>query len=360
MTTYSDNIKLSQYNFSLPSGLIAKYPTENRDESRLMVINTSTGDIKHLQFKDIVNCFTDGDTFVFNNTKVYPAKLQGYKESTSAPVEVILIRELDPEKRVWDVIIEPARKIRIGNKIVFGDCNPIVADVLDNTYSKGRIIRFLPNGCKGSYKQQLFGLGKMSIPAMLNRVPEQIDIERFQTIFAQEEGAVIAPGAGLHFSRELLKKMDVIGIEKGFITLHIGLGNIQAPKVFDLAKHRADSEPLKISEKTTIVVNKSKHNNKHICAIGISSLKAIESSVNTQGLLMPFEGWTNKFIYPPFNFKCATALVTNFHLPFSPLLMAASAFSGYNLIMDAYQMAIKNGYRFGVYGDAMLILKSSR
>ncbi len=358
MVTSSHSFKLSDFKFSLPSSLIAKYPIENRDESRLMVVDGKTGNIEHLLFKEIINYFTENDTFVFNNTKVYPAKLKGYKESTNAPVEVLLLREIDEENRIWDVIIEPARKIRIGNKILFGETDVLIADVLDNTTSKGRIIRFLSSGDNDKFKQRLLSFGEMPIPVELKRQPEQIDKDRFQTIFAKVDGAILAASAGLHFSREVLKRMEIIGINKGFITLHIGICNSQAPNVGNLAKHKSDSEYYKIPEKTATLVNKSKLSNGQICAVGISSLRAIESSITTQGLLQPIEGWTNKFIYPPYSFGCATSLITNFHMPLSPLIMAATAFGGYNNVMKAYELAIKDGYRFGVYGDAMLIVNN--
>ncbi len=349
-------MKLSQFNFKLPENLIALHPAENRDESRLMVINRSTGNIEHRVFKEIIDYFDDKDVMIFNNTKVFPARLYGNKEKTGAKIEVFLLRELNREQRLWDVLVDPARKIRIGNKLYFGEDDSMVAEVIDNTTSRGRTLRFLYDGPYEEFKETLYGLGETPLPRFIKRdvIPE--DKERYQTIFAKHEGAVAAPTAGLHFSRELLKRCEIKGIEFAEVTLHVGLGNFRSVDVEDLTKHKMDSEQIFISEEAAKIVNKAKDNRNQVCAVGTTVMRTLESSVSTNGYLKPYEGWTNKFIFPPYEFTVATSMISNFHLPLSTLLMMVSAFAGYDLLNDAYKTAIKEKYRFGTYGDAMLIL----
>lgn len=349
-------MKLSQFKYNLPQELIAKFPAENRDESRLMVINRKDKSINHYQFKDIINFFDEGDVMVFNNTKVFPARLHGHKEKTGADIEVFLLRELNREQRLWDVLVDPARKIRIGNKLYFGEDEMLVAEVIDNTTSRGRTIRFLFDGSYEEFKDILYTLGETPLPKTLKRevVPE--DKERYQTIYAKHEGAVAAPTAGLHFSRELLKRLEIKGIDFAEITLHIGLGNFRSVDVEDLTKHKMDSEQIDIPEEATNIVNRAKANKNRVCAVGTTVLRTLESSVSTDGLLKPFSGWTNKFIFPPYEFSVPDAMVSNFHLPYSTLLMMVSAFAGYDFLFEAYKVAIKEKYRFGTYGDALLII----
>jgi S-adenosylmethionine:tRNA ribosyltransferase-isomerase len=349
-------MKLSNYKFSLPPELIAKYPTPNRDESRLMVVHRDTEEIEHKIFKDIINYFDEGDVMIFNNTKVFPARLYGNKEKTGAEIEVFLLRELNREHRLWDVLVDPARKIRIGNKLYFGENDMLVAEVIDNTTSRGRTLRFLYDGDYDSFKETLYKLGETPLPKFIKRKVEPEDRERYQTVFAQHEGAVAAPTAGLHFSRELLKRLEIKGIEFGFITMHVGLGNFRNIDVEDLTKHKMDSERLIINDEVVNVVNSAKERRSNICVVGISVLRGLETSVTTNGMLKPYDGWTNKFIYPPYDISVPTSLITNFHLPLSSLLIMASSFAGYDLLMKAYKVAIKEKYRFGIYGDAMLIL----
>jgi len=349
-------MKLSQFKFTLPAELIAKYPVENRDESRLMVLHRSSGKIEHKTFKDILGYFNEHDVMVFNNTKVFPARLYGNKEKTGAEIEVFLLRELNAEQRLWDVLVDPARKIRIGNKLYFGENDALVAEVIDNTTSRGRTLRFLFDGSYDDFKTTLYQLGETPLPKFIKRSVEPEDRERYQTIFAQHEGAVAAPFAGLHFSRELLKRLEIKGLNFGFITLHVGLGNFRTVDVEDLTKHKMDSERYIITQEATDVINKAKEERKQVCAIGTSTLRSIESSVTTLGQVKPFDGWTNKFIFPPYDFNVPTSLVSNFHLPLSTLLMTVSAFAGYDFLFKAYKTAIKEKYRFGTYGDAMLIL----
>jgi S-adenosylmethionine:tRNA ribosyltransferase-isomerase len=348
-------MKLSQFNFNLPKELIAQYPTENRDESRLMIINRETGNIEHRIFKDLLNYLDDGDVMIFNNTKVFPARLYGNKEKTGAKIEVFLLRELNKEQKLWDVLVDPARKIRIGNKLYFGENDELVAEVIDNTTSRGRTLRFLYYGEYKEFKETLYKLGETPIPKVIKRDVEPIDEERYQTIFAKHEGAIAAPTAGTHFSRELLKRLEIKGVEKTDITLHIGMGNFRSIEVEDLTKHKMDSERMIISEKTANRVNKAKEQENNICCIGATALRAIESSVSTAGFLKPYDGWTNKFIFPPYNFRVPNMLISNFHLPLAVYLMSVAAFTGFNLLFDAYKTAIKEKYRFGAYGDAMLI-----
>ena len=349
-------MKLSNFNFNLPQELIAEHPTENRDESRLMVIHRKTGKIEHKFFKDLLDYFTDGDVIILNNTKVFPARLYGNKEKTGARIEVFLLRELNAEQRLWDVLVDPARKIRIGNKLYFGDDDSLVAEVIDNTTSRGRTLRFLYDGSYDEFRNKLVELGETPIPKYINRevVPE--DAERYQTIYATEEGAVAAPTAGLHFSKHLLKRLEIKGVKFAEVTLHVGLGTFNPVEVEDLSKHKMDSEELIITQEACDTVNKAKENKNKICCVGTTSMRAIESSVSSNKTLNPFLGWTNKFIYPPYDFSIADCMITNFHTPKSTLLMMISAFCGHDLMRKAYDEAIKEKYRFYSYGDAMLIL----
>jgi S-adenosylmethionine:tRNA ribosyltransferase-isomerase len=349
-------MKLSQYKYNLPDELIAKYPSVNRDESRLMVLNRKEGIIEHRIFKDIIDYFGASDVMVFNNTKVFPARLYGNKEKTGAEIEVFLLRELNKEQRLWDVLVDPARKIRIGNKLYFGDDDLLVAEVIDNTTSRGRTLRFLFDGDYEEFKKTLYSLGETPLPKFIKREVQPEDKERYQTIFAKHEGAVAAPTAGLHFSRELLKRLEIKGIEFAEITLHVGLGNFRTVDVEDLTKHKMDSERIIIPDKATEIVNRAKDDRKQICAIGTTVMRTLESSVSTQGYLKPYDGWTNKFIFPPYEFNVPTSIVSNFHLPYSTLLMSVSAFAGFDFLFEAYKTAIKEKYRFGTYGDAMLII----
>jgi S-adenosylmethionine:tRNA ribosyltransferase-isomerase len=349
-------MKLSNFNFNLPKELLAEYPAENRDESRLMVIDRKTKTITHRQFKDIIEYFDEGDVMVLNNTKVFPARLYGNKEKTGARIEVFLLRELNSEQRLWDVLVDPARKIRIGNKLYFGDDDSLVAEVIDNTTSRGRTLRFLYDGSYEEFRSKLTELGETPIPKYIGRdvVPE--DAERYQTIYAKEEGAVAAPTAGLHFSKHLLKRLEIKGIDFAEVTLHVGLGTFNPVEVEDLSKHKMDSEELIISQEACDIVNKAKVKKSKVCAVGTTTMRAMESSVSSSRTLNPYVGWTNKFIFPPYDFSVADCMVTNFHTPKSTLLMMISAFMGHDLMRKAYDEAIKEGYRFYTYGDAMLIL----
>src|SRR5512133_3271843 len=349
-------MKLSQFKYTLPQELIALYPSKNRDESRLMVVHRDTGEIEHKVFKDIVGYFRESDVLVFNNTKVFPARLYGNKEKTGAEIEVFLLRELNREQRLWDVLVDPARKIRIGNKLYFGEDDLLVAEVIDNTTSRGRTLRFLFDGTYEEFKETLYGLGETPLPKFINRKVEPEDSERYQTIFAKHEGAVAAPTAGLHFSRELLKKLEIKGVEFAEITLHVGLGNFRSVDVEDLTKHKVDSEQIWIKDEAVNIVNSAKDERHRVCAVGTTVMRTLETSVSTNGMLKPFEGWTNKFIFPPYDFSVADSMISNFHLPLSTLLMMVSAFAGYDKLMNAYKVAIKEKYRFGTYGDAMLII----
>jgi len=349
-------MKLSQFNFNLPKDLIASTPVAERDESRLMVINRATGEIEHHIFKEIINYFDDGDVMVFNDTKVFPARLFGNKEKTNALIEVFLLRELNEENKLWDVLVEPARKIRIGNKLYFGDDDSMVAEVIDNTTSRGRTLRFLYDGPHDEFKEELFKLGETPLPYYIDRKPTPEDAERYQTIFAQREGAVVAPAAGMHFSRELMKRLEIRGVKPEYLTLHIGLGIFREIDVEDLTKHRMDSEQVNISQHLVNVVNDAKDHNKQVCAVGTSALRGLASAVSMGGHIKTYTGWTNKFIFPPYDFTVTTSLVTNFHLPYSTMLMMVCAFGGYDLVMKAYKEAVKEKYRFGAYGDAMLII----
>jgi len=349
-------MKLSDFSFDLPEELIAEYPSDNRDEAKLMVINRKEGTIEHHLFKDIINYFEEGDVMITNNTRVFPARMYGNKEKTGAKIEVFLLRELNRESLLWDVLVDPARKIRIGNKLYFGDDDSLVAEVIDNTTSRGRTLRFLFDGPYEDFKAKITELGETPLPKYIKREVEPTDEERYQTIFASEEGAVAAPTAGLHFSRELMKRLELKGINFAEVTLHVGLGTFRPVEVEDLTKHKMDSEQVIISEKCVKIVNTAKENKKRVCAIGTTSMRSIESSVSTNGMLKPYDGWTNKFIFPPYEFSIADSMVTNFHTPLSTLLMMISAFCGHELMMEAYKQAIENKYRFYSYGDAMLIL----
>ncbi len=349
-------MKLSKFKYKLPEERIALHPSENRDESKLMVINRATGKIEHRLFKDLLDYFEHDDLLIFNDTKVFPARLYGNKEKTGAEIEVFLLRELNREQRLWDVLVDPARKIRIGNKLYFGENDVLVAEVIDNTTSRGRTLRFLFDGNYDEFKQTLYSLGETPLPKFINRPVQPEDKERYQTIFARREGAVAAPTAGLHFSRELLKRLEIKGVNFSYITLHVGLGNFRNVDVEDLTKHKMDSEQIWIPEETCDQVNLAKDNKRNICAVGTTVMRTLESSVSTQGYVKPFEGWTNKFIFPPYEFSVANRMISNFHLPLSTLLMMVSAFAGYDLLMESYKEAIAAEYRFGTYGDAMLIL----
>ena len=349
-------MKLSQFKFKLPEELIAQYPSENRDECRLMVVDSRTGEISHHIFKDLINYYDEGDVLVFNNTKVFPARLYGNKEKTGACIEVFLLRELSVENKFWDVLVEPARKIRIGNKLYFGEDESMVAEVIDNTTSRGRTLRFLYDGPHDEFKEALYKLGETPLPEYITRKAEPEDAERYQCIFAEKEGAVMAPAAGLHFSRELLKRFEIKGVEQGFLTLHSGRGNFKEIDVEDLTKHRMDSEEMYVDEALVDMVNKAKDENKNVCAVGTSVLRALASAVCMNGHLMTYSGWTNKFIFPPYDFTVCNSLISNFHMPLSTMLMMVAAFGGYNTVMKAYDVAVKEGYKFGAYGDLMLIL----
>jgi S-adenosylmethionine:tRNA ribosyltransferase-isomerase len=351
-------MKLSQFRYHLPSDLIALRPSENRDESRLMVIDRKTKTIEHKMFTDILGYYSDGDVFILNNTKVFPALLTGEKEKTGAKITVFLLRELNSEARLWDVLVDPARKIRIGNKLYFGDDDSLVAEVIDNTTSRGRTLRFLFDGSYDEFKRTIESLGKTPIPEELQRLRdiEPEDKERYQTIYAKNEGAVAAPSAGLHFSRELMKRLELQGVSFAEVTLHAGLGNFRAIDVEDLTKYKMDSEEVIIEDETIRIVNKAKEARKNVCVVGTTTMKAVESSVTISGLLKPFRGWSNKFIFPPYDFSIADSMVTNFHLPQSPMMMMVAAYVGYDFLMKAYKEAVQQKYRFFSYGDAMLIL----
>jgi S-adenosylmethionine:tRNA ribosyltransferase-isomerase len=349
-------MKLSKFKFKLPDELIAQYPAKHRDESRLMVVHRKTGEIEHRTFKDVLEYFNEHDLFIFNDTKVFPARLYGNKEKTGAQIEVFLLRELNHEMRLWDVLVEPARKIRIGNKLYFGEDDSIVAEVIDNTTSRGRTLRFLFDGTHEEFRKGLYSLGETPLPRNITREVEPEDADRFQTIFAKNEGAVSAPAAGMHFSRELMKRMEIKGIDTAFLTSHMSLGNFRDIDVEDLTKHKMDSEQMLVTKETALQVNKARDENKNICAVGVTVMRALETVVGTEGKIKPYDGWTNKFIFPPYEFTVANSMITNFHLPYSTLIMLTAAFGDYDLIMKAYDLAIKEEYKFGVYGDAMLII----
>lgn len=349
-------MKLSHFDFNLPEHLLAEYPAENRDEARLMVLHRKTKTIEHRMFKDIVDYFDDGDVFIVNNTKVFPARMYGNKEKTGAKIEVFLLRELNAESRLWDVLVDPARKIRIGNKLYFGDDDSLVAEVIDNTTSRGRTLRFLYDGSYEEFRQKLYDLGQTPLPKYIKREPVPEDAERYQTIYAKEEGAVAAPTAGLHFSKQLMKRMEIKGIHFAEVTLHVGLGTFRSVEVEDLSKHKMDSEEMSINEKAVKIVNEAKDARKNVCAVGTTVMRAVESTVSANQRLKPYTGWTNKFIFPPYDFNIANSMVTNFHTPKSTLMMMTAAFAGFDFLKAAYAEAVKEEYRFFTYGDAMLIL----
>jgi S-adenosylmethionine:tRNA ribosyltransferase-isomerase len=349
-------MKLSHFQFNLPTELLAEYPAENRDESRLMVVNRKTQTIEHKLFKDILGYFDEGDVIVLNNTKVFPARLYGNKEKTGARIEVFLLRELNEEQRLWDVLVDPARKIRIGNKLYFGDDDSLVAEVIDNTTSRGRTLRFLYDGSYQEFRAKLLELGETPIPKYINREVTPEDAERYQTIYAKEEGAVAAPTAGLHFSKHLMKRLEIKGVKFAEVTLHVGLGTFNPVEVEDLSKHKMDSEELKVTQEACDIVNAAKAKKKRICAVGTTTMRSLESAVSSSRTLNPFDGWTNKFIFPPHDFSIADCMITNFHTPKSTLLMMISAFCGHDLMKKAYEEAIKEKYKFYSYGDAMLII----
>ncbi len=349
-------MKLSQFNYDLPTELIAKYPPKNRDGSRMMVVHRKEHKIEHKLFNDVINYFNDGDVFVINNTKVFPARLYGEKEKTGAKIEVFLLRELNKESRLWDVMVDPARKIRIGNKLYFGNEDVLVAEVIDNTTSRGRTLRFLYDGPYEEFKKTLQSLGETPLPRIIERAVEPEDEERFQTIYAKYEGSIAAPTAGMHFSRELMKRLEIKGIEFAEQTLHTGLGNFRAIEVEDLTKHKVDSEEMILSEEAAEIINRAWENRKNVVAVGTTSMKALESAISITGKVKSFTGWTNKFIFPPYEFKTANALITNFHLPKSPMLMMVAAYLGYDFVWEVYKVAIKKKYKFFTYGDAMLIV----
>ena len=349
-------MKLSQFQFNLPAEKIAKEPPRWRDEAKLMVLHKNTGEIEHKLFKDIIDYFEKGDTFVLNDTKVFPARLYGNKEKTGADIEVFLLRELNREQRLWDVIVDPARKIRIGNKLYFGEDESLVAEVIDNTTSRGRTLRFLYDGSYEEFKDSLFGLGQTPIPDFVKKEVTPEDAENFQTIFAKHEGAVSAPAAGLHFSRELFNRMILKDINKAFVTLHMGIGHFREVDVEDLSKHKMDSERLIITEEAAELINKTKKSGHKVLAVGITTIRGLETYVTTNDEVNAYDGWTNKFIFPPYRFAIPNAIVSNFHLPGSTMLMSVAAFGGYENVMKAYKMALEGDYNFGPYGDALLII----
>jgi S-adenosylmethionine:tRNA ribosyltransferase-isomerase len=348
-------MKLSEFKFDLPEELLATHPTENRDESRMMVLHRDTGKIEHRVFKDILEYFDDGDVMVVNDTKVFPARLYGNKEKTGAKIEVFLLRELNKDIHLWDVLVDPARKIRVGNKLYFGESD-LVAEVIDNTTSRGRTIKFLFDGTDEEFYKTINDLGETPLPKYIKREAEPEDRERYQTVYAKNVGAVAAPTAGLHFTKEVMKRLEIKGVDVSPITLHVGLGTFRPVDVEDLTKHKMDSENFMVAAETAEMVNKALDNKKRVCAIGTTTMRALESSVSANGRLKANEGWTDRFIFPPYDFKIANALVTNFHMPESTLLMMAAAFGGYELVMKAYEEAVKEKYRFFSYGDVMLIL----
>ncbi|GGG26818.1 S-adenosylmethionine:tRNA ribosyltransferase-isomerase [Dokdonia pacifica] len=349
-------MKLSHFNFNLPEELLAERPAENRDESKLMVLNRKDQTIEHKTFKDLIDYFDPEDVMVLNNTKVFPARLYGNKEKTGARIEVFLLRELNSETRLWDVLVDPARKIRIGNKLYFGDDESLVAEVIDNTTSRGRTLRFLYDGSYEEFRRKLTDLGETPLPKYIKREVEPEDQERYQTIYAKEEGAVAAPTAGLHFSRHLLKRLEIKGVNFAEVTLHVGLGTFSPVEVEDLSKHKMDSEEAYIRKPATDTINRAITEKRRICAVGTTVMRALESAVSSANTLNEFEGWTNKFIFPPYDFSIANCMITNFHTPKSTLLMMVSAFAGHDLMKKAYDEAIKEGYQFYSYGDAMLII----
>lgn len=349
-------MKLTKFKIEIPEELIAQHPSQERDESRLMVLHRDTGEIEHKVFKDVVNYFGEGDVMMMNDSKVFPARLYGNKEKTGALIEVFLLRELNSESRLWDVLVDPARKIRIGNKLYFGENDDLVAEVIDNTTSRGRTLRFLFDGDYADFKKLIYEMGETPLPDYIKRKVEPEDAERYQTIFAKTEGAVAPSSAGLHFSRNLMKRLELQGVDYSYITINTSLGSFRQVDVEDLTKHKMDSEKLVVAEDACKVVNAAKINKKKICAVGTSVLRSMETTVSTDGFLKPFDGWSNKFLFPPHEFSLPNALITNFHDSHSTLLMAVSAFGGYDEVRHAYEVALKEKYRFHAYGDAMLII----
>jgi S-adenosylmethionine:tRNA ribosyltransferase-isomerase len=349
-------MKLSHFSFDLPDELLAEYPSEHRDESRLMVLNREKQTIEHKYFKDLIDYFDEDDVMILNDTKVFPARLFGNKEKTGARIEVFLLRELNPEQRLWDVLVDPARKIRIGNKLYFGDDETLVAEVIDNTTSRGRTLRFLYDGSYEEFRKKLTLLGQTPLPKYINREVEDSDEERYQTIYAKNEGAVAAPTAGLHFSKHLLKRLEIKGVNFANLTLHVGLGTFNPVEVEDLSKHKMDSEEINIPAQTATIINKALVEKRRICAVGTTAMRTIESSVSSKGNLNEYAGWTNKFIFPPYEFSIANCMITNFHTPKSTLLMMTAAFGGHDFVKRAYEEAVKEKYKFYSYGDAMLII----
>ena len=348
--------KLSHFKFDLPAKLIPNTPSHEREECKLMVVHKSTGEIEHRTFKDLIDYFDENDVMIFNNTKVFPARMYGNKEKTGARIEVFLLRELNRDNRLWDVLVDPARKIRIGNKLYFGENDELIAEVIDNTTSRGRTLRFLFDGTHEEFQDTLDLLGQTPLPKFIDRDPTKEDDERYQTIYAKESGSVAAPTAGLHFSKQLMKKMEIKGVNLSEITLHVGLGTFRSIEVEDLSKHKMDSEECKITEENAKIINAAKESERKICAIGTTVNRVIESSTTTTNMVIPFNGWTSKFMFPPHNFQVANCMVSNFHLPKSTLLMHVASFGGYDLVMKAYKEAIKKKYKFHTFGDAMLIL----
>jgi S-adenosylmethionine:tRNA ribosyltransferase-isomerase len=349
-------MKLSAFDYKLPDKYLAQHPSAERDECKLMLLNRKEETIEHLVFKDIIDFYDEGDVIVLNNTKVFPARLFGNKEKTGARIEVFLLRELNQDQRLWDVLVDPARKIRIGNKLYFGEDESLVAEVIDNTTSRGRTLRFLFDGPYEEFRGKLEQLGETPLPKYINRPVEPQDKERFQTIYAKNEGAVAAPTAGLHFSKHLLKKLEIKGVLLPEITLHIGLGTFSPVDVEDLSKHKMDSEELKINQNSADIINNALKNKKNICAVGTTVMRGLESSVSSFGTLNTYDGWTHKFIFPPFEFSIANSMISNFHTPKSTLLMMVSAFGGKDFVMKAYKEAMKKKYNFSSYGDAMMII----
>ncbi len=349
-------MKLSHFSFDLPEELLAEYPSEHRDESRLMVLNRKEQTIEHKLFKDVIDYFDEGDVMALNNTKVFPARMYGNKEKTGARIEVFLLRELNAENRLWDVLVDPARKIRIGNKLFFGEDDSLVAEVIDNTTSRGRTLRFLFDGSYEEFRAKLLELGETPLPKYIKRDVEPSDEERYQTIFAKHEGAVAAPTAGLHFSKHLMKRLEIKGVDFAELTLHVGLGTFSPVEVEDLSKHKMDSEQIHIPEGTANLINNALKEKRRICAVGTTVMRSIESCVSASDILNSYEGWTNKFIFPPYEFSIANSMITNFHTPKSTLMMMTAAFAGYDFLMEAYKEAVKEKYKFYTYGDAMLIL----
>ena len=349
-------MKTSDFNFHLPAELLAEHPSTHRDDARLMVLNRRNQTIEHKLFKDVIDYFDENDLFIFNNTKVFPARLYGNKEKTGAKIDVFLLRELDKENRIWDVLVDPARKIRIGNKLFFTEDESLVAEVIDNTTSRGRTLRFLYEGSHEEFRAKLTELGETPLPKYIKRAVEPEDAERYQTIYAKYEGAVAAPTAGLHFSKHLMKRMEIKGINFAEVTLHVGLGTFNPIEVEDLSKHKMESEEAMIDEENAAIINKAVDENRKICAVGTTTMRTLESSVSSNRKVSPYHGWTNKFIYPPYDFGVATSMITNFHTPKSTLIMMIAAFAGKDFVMEAYEEAIREKYKFYSYGDAMLII----